>query len=80
MLDQGVIQPSINPWAFPIVLVRKKDGKYRFCVDYRKLISVIKRDTRPLPRVNDLLDALQAYDLFTRLDLGLGYWQLSVRS
>ena len=57
MLDQGVIQPSVTPWASPIVLVRKKDGKYRFCVEYRKLNSVPKRDARPLPRVDDLLDA-----------------------
>ena len=78
MLDQGVIQPSISPWASPIVLVRKKDGKYRFCVDYRKLNSVTKRDARPLPRVDDLLDALQGYDLFTTLDLRSGYWQVSV--
>ena len=78
MLDQGVIQPSISPWASPIVLVRKKDGKYRFCVDYRKLNSVTRRDARPLPRVDDLLDALQGYDLFTTLDLCSGYWQLSV--
>ena len=78
MLDQGVIQPSISPWAAPIVLVRKKDGKYRFCVNYRKLNSVTKRDARSLPRVDDLLDALQGYDLFTTLDLRSGYWQLSV--
>ena len=78
MLDQGVIQPSVSPWASPIVLVRKKDGKYRFCVDYRKLNAVTKRDARPLPRVDDLLDALQGYDLFTTLDLRSGYWQLSV--
>ena len=69
MLDQGVIQPSVSPWASPIVLVGKKDGKYRFCVDCRKLNSATKRDARPLPRVDDLLDALHGYDLFTTLDL-----------
>ena len=77
MLDQGVIHPSISPWASPIILVQKKDGKYCFCVDYRKN-SVTKRDARPLPRVDDLLDALHSYDLFTSLDLRSGYWQLSV--
>ena len=51
MLDQGVIQPSISPCASPIVLVRKKDGKYRFCVDYRKLNSVTKRDYRCIARL-----------------------------
>ena len=53
MLDQAVIQPSISPRASPLVLVRKKDGKYRFCVDYRKLNSVTKKDARPLPMVDD---------------------------
>ena len=78
MLDQGVIQPSISPWASPIVLVRKKDGTYRFCVDYWKINSVITRDAQPLPRADDLLDALQGCDLFASLDLRSGYWQLSV--
>ena len=77
MLDQGVIHPSISPWASRIVLVQKKDSRYCFCVDYRKN-SVTKRDVRPLPRVDDLIDALHSYDLSTTLDLRSGYWQLSV--
>ena len=67
MLEQQVIKPSTSPWASPIVLVRKKDGKYRFCVDYRKLNSVTKREARPLPRVDDLLESLQGYNLFSTL-------------
>ena len=78
MLYQGVIQPSSSPCASPIVLVRKKNGKYRHCVDYRKQNSMTKGDARPLPRVDDLLDAWQGYDLFATLDLRSGYWQLSV--
>ena len=78
MLEQKVIKPSASPWASPIVLVRKKDGKYRFCVDYRKLNSVTKREARPLPRVDDLLESLQGYNLFSTLDLRSGYWQLSM--
>ena len=58
MLSQGVIQPSTSPWSSPIVLVKKKDGSYRFCIDYRKLNSITQVDAHPLPRVDDLLEAL----------------------
>ena len=58
MQQTGVIKPSNSPWASPIVLVRKKDGSLRFCVDYRHLNSVTKADTFPLPRIDDLLDRL----------------------
>ena len=78
MLNQGVIQPSCGPWASPIVLVKKKDGSYRFCVDYCKLNSITKKDAHPLPRVDDLSDALHGSCLFSTLDLRSGYWQVSV--
>ena len=64
--------------GFPLVLVRKKDGSYRFCVDYRKLNQVTKQDSHPLPRVDDLLDALNGYKLFSTFELRSGYWQVSV--
>ena len=67
MLEQGVIQPSSSPCASPIVLVKKKDGKYRFCVDYRKLKKVTKKDAHTLPRIDDLLDALQGSKYFSTL-------------
>ena len=73
MLKQGVVQPSHSPWASPIVLVKKKDGTFRFCVDYRKLNGVTKRDAHPLPRVDDLLDALHGSCIFSTLDLRSGY-------
>ena len=78
MLSQGVIQPSCSPWASPIVSVKKKDGSYRFCVNYRKLSSITKKDAHPLPRVDDHLDALHGSCLFSTLDLRSGYWQVSV--
>ena len=58
MQQDGVIQPSNSPWSSPVVMVRKKDGSHRFCVDYRALNSVTKTDTFPLPRIEDLLDQL----------------------
>ena len=74
----NVIQPSNSPWASPIVLVQKKDGTLRFCIDYRNLNSVTKLDKFPLPRIDDLLDQLGQSQYFTTLDLAAGYWQVKV--
>ena len=76
MLTQDVIVPSASPWASPVVLVRKKDGGVRFCVDYRKLNSITKLDEFPLPRIDDTLDLLSGAKYFTTLDLASGYWQV----
>ena len=76
MLDRGIIEPTRSPWASPIVLVAKKDGTTRFCVDYRHLNCVTKQDVFPLPRVDDCLDVLAGSQYFSTLDLNSGFWQV----
>ena len=74
MQEQGVVKPSNSPWASPIVLVPKKDGSLRFCVDFRRLNAITRKDVYPLPRVEDILDTLGEAKYFTSLDLASGYW------
>ena len=78
MLDNNVIIPSQSPSAIPIVVVRKKDNSIRLCIDYRKLNQVTVKDSYPLPRINDSLDALRGNSWFSTLDLVSGYYQCSV--
>ena len=78
MLELKVVRGSNSPWSSPIVLVTKKDGTVRFCVDYRKLNEVTKKDAYPLPRIDDILDALRGAKYFCTLDLASGYWQVGL--
>ncbi|MCG8048996.1 MAG: reverse transcriptase domain-containing protein, partial [Candidatus Thiodiazotropha endolucinida] len=78
MLKKDVITPSKSPWASGIVLVKKKDGSKRFCVDYRRLNDVTIKDAYPLPRIDESLDQLAGSKWFSCLDMNAGYWQVEL--
>ncbi|XP_029053801.1 uncharacterized protein K02A2.6-like [Osmia bicornis bicornis] len=76
MLANGIIEPSRSPWSSPVVLVRKKNGTYRFCVDYRQVNRLTEKDAYPLPQAQDTLDKLREARFISTLDLANGYWQV----
>lgn len=78
MLKDEVIEPSSSPWSSPVILVKKKDGSYRFCVNYRKLNNVTIKDVYPLPRIDDTLSRLEKTKYFSIMDMQSGFWQIEV--
>ena len=78
MIDLGAIKKSQSPWSSPMVLVRKKDGKLRFCIDLRKLNQRTVRDNYSLPRIDHMLELLIGAEWFCTLDLKSGYWQVEL--
>ena len=74
----GAIEPSISPFACPTILVKKKDGTMRLCIDYRKLNSISKNDAHPHPPIEDIFDTLSGSNYFATLDLYMGYKQVDV--
>jgi hypothetical protein len=78
MLQHGVIQPSASEWAAAPVIVKKKDGKYRYCVNYRSLNKLTRKDSFPLPLIEECLDALADAAYFSTLDMASGYWQILI--
>jgi hypothetical protein len=78
MLHDDVVEPSVSASASPVVLVKKKDGCNRFCVDYRELNAVAKKDSYPIPYIQESLEFLRQTHFFTTLDLISGYWQVEM--
>jgi hypothetical protein len=76
MLENDIIEESTSPWASPVLLVPKKNGKLRFCIDYRKLNAITRRDVFPLPRIDDTLEALKGNLYFSTVDAVWGYWNV----
>lgn len=78
LTERGLIQPSKSPYGSAVLFARKKDGTKRFCVDYRALNAISRKDKYPIPRIDELLDRLKGAAFFSSLDLASGYWQIRV--
>ncbi|GKB89172.1 putative reverse transcriptase domain-containing protein, partial [Tanacetum coccineum] len=76
--DKGFIRPSYSPWGAPVLFVKKKDGSFRMCIDYKELNKLTVKNCYPLPRIDDLFDQLQGAHYFSKIDLRPGYHQLRV--
>ncbi|GJX24017.1 putative reverse transcriptase domain-containing protein, partial [Tanacetum coccineum] len=74
--DKGFIRPSSSPWGAPVLFVKKKDGSFRMCIDYRELNKLTVKNCYPLPRIDDLFDQLHGSNIYSKIDLRSGYHQL----
>jgi len=80
LLEKQFIRPSVSPWGAPVLLVKKKDGSSRLCVDYKQLNKLTIKNKYPLPRIDDLMDQLHSAAVFSKIDLRSGYHQIRVKS
>ena len=78
MLKTNIIRKSVSPWAAPVILVPKPNGEVRLCIDCREVNSVTKKDSHPLPRIDDVLNSLNGAQYFTTLDLMSALWQIEM--
>ncbi|KAI3821446.1 hypothetical protein L1987_09014 [Smallanthus sonchifolius] len=79
LLDKGFIRPSFSPWGAPVLFVKKKNGTFRMCIDYRELNKLTIKNRYPLPRIDDLFDQLQGSSFYSKIDLRSGYHQLKIQ-
>nr|GFC87255.1 retrotransposon protein, putative, Ty3-gypsy subclass [Tanacetum cinerariifolium] len=77
--DKGFIRPNSSPWGAPVLFVKRKDGSFRLCINYRELNKLTVKNRYPLPRIDDLFDQLQGSSVYSKIDLQSGYHQLRVR-
>ena len=79
LMEKGFIRPSVPSWGALVLFVKKKDGTFRLCIDYRQLNKVTVRNKYPLLRIDDLFDQLQGAKVFSKIDLRSGYHQLRIK-
>ncbi|GJY99294.1 putative reverse transcriptase domain-containing protein [Tanacetum coccineum] len=79
LLEKGIIRPSLSPWGASVLFVKKKDGSFRMCIDYRELNKLTIKNCYPLPRIDNLFDQLQGSSVYSKIDLRTGYHQLRIR-
>nr|GEZ68944.1 putative reverse transcriptase domain-containing protein [Tanacetum cinerariifolium] len=79
LFDKGFIMPSSSPWGAPVLFVKKKDGSFWICIDYRELNKLTAKNRYPLPRIDDLFDQFQGSSVYSKIDMRLGYYQFRVR-